>query len=158
MNQLMRDYFPTFHEYQTLRDALLATLSDADLSFTPGGENRALGELCREIGETERIYIDSIKARKMDFGGYGASDASLAGSVERLKAWYAELDAELRETLEALTDEQLMEPVDRGGWSLPIRFQLEVYKEALLLFYGKADVYMRALGRTPSERWRQWVG
>jgi uncharacterized damage-inducible protein DinB len=158
MNQLVKDYLPMFHEYQTLRDALMATLSDADLGFTPGGTNPTLGQLCREIGETERIYIDSLKARKMDFGGYGSSDAALAQSVERLKAWYAELDGELRATLEALSDEQLMEAVDRGGWSLPIRIQVEVYKEALLLFYGKADVYMRALGRTPSERWRQWVG
>lgn len=30
--------------------------------------------------------------------------------------------------------------------------------QALLLFYGKADVYARAQGRTPSQRWRQWVG
>jgi uncharacterized damage-inducible protein DinB len=158
MNQFMTDNFPLFHEYQALRDALMAGLSDADLSFTPGGDNLTLGQLCREIGETERIYIDSIKTRKMDFGGYGSADAALASSVEGLKAWYAALDAELRATLEALSDEQLMEPIDRGGWSLPIRFQLEVYKEALLLFYGKADVYMRALGHTPSERWRQWVG
>jgi uncharacterized damage-inducible protein DinB len=158
VNQLVRDYLPMFHEYQALRDELLATLSDADLSFTPGGTNPTLGQLCREIGETERIYIDSIKTRKMDFGGYGTSDAALAQSVERLKAWYAELDAELRATLEALSDEELMTPVDRGGWSLPIRIQVEVYKEALLLFYGKADVYMRVQDRTPSERWRQWVG
>lgn len=158
MNQLMSDYFPLFHEYQMLRDALMDSLSDEDLALSPGGTNPTLGLLCREVGETERIYIDSIKHRKMDFGGYNTSDPALATSVERLKAWYAELDAELRSTLEALSDEDLMAPVDRSGWSLPVRFQLEVYKEALLLFYGKADVYVRAQGRTPSERWRQWVG
>ncbi|MBC8076093.1 MAG: DinB family protein [Chloroflexales bacterium] len=158
MNQLMSDYFPLFHEYQALRDELLASLSDSDLAFTPGGTNPSLGSLCREIGETERIYIDSIKNRKMDFSGYGSSDAALAQSVQRLKAWYAELDAELRATLEGLSDDDLMAPVDRGGWSIPIRFQVDVYKEALLLFYGKADVYGRTQGKTPSERWRQWVG
>jgi len=158
MNKLMSDYFPLFHEYQALRDELLSGLSDADLALAPGGANPSLGSLCREIGETERIYIDSIKSRKMDFGAYGTSDAALAQSVERLKAWYAELDAELRATLEGLSDDDLMALVDRGGWSIPVRFQLDVYKEALLLFYGKADVYLRAQGRTPSQRWRQWVG
>ena len=158
MNKLMTDYFPMFQEYQALRDQLMATLSDADLAFTPGGTNPTLGLLCREVGETERIYIDSLKQRKMSFAGYGTSDAALALSVERLKAWYTDLDAELHAVLEALSDEELTQPVDRGGWSIPVRFQVDVYKEALLLFYGKADVYLRAQGKTPSERWRQWVG
>ena len=158
MNAFMTENFPLFQEYQGLRDALMASLTDADLAFTPGGDNPTLGDLCREIGETERIYIDSIKNRKIDWSAYGTTGAAMVSSVERLSAWYTALDAELRAALEALSDEELMQTVDRGGWSIPIRFQIEIYKEALLLFYGKADVYARALRKTPSERWREWVG
>ena len=29
---------------------------------------------------------------------------------------------------------------------------------ALLIFYSKVDVYLRALGKTPTAQWRQWIG
>src|SRR5215216_5155615 len=57
MNSLMTGYFiPTFQLYQAIRPALMQTLTDDDLGYTPGGANPTLGELCRELGEVARAY------------------------------------------------------------------------------------------------------
>jgi DinB superfamily len=159
MNRVMRDYFPMFQLYQGLRDELMASLSDDDLAFQPGGANLPLGELCSEIGEVERAYIDSFKTFKLDFA-YRNSEPGLAGSVQRLSAWFAELDQELKAAVEALTDDDLDQRViDRsGGFTLPPQIQLYIYQEALLIFYGKATVYLKAMGKTLPERLGEWIG
>lgn len=39
-----------------------------------------------------------------------------------------------------------------------VKVQLDVYREALLLFYGKVSVYLRAINRPLPGNWRDWVG
>lgn len=46
---------------QELRRQLLGVLTDADLGFRPAEGCLMLGELCREIGEVERAYIESFR-------------------------------------------------------------------------------------------------
>jgi hypothetical protein len=36
--------------------------------------------------------------------------------------------------------------------------QLDIYREALLIFYGKVSVYLRAMGKTLPKRWVEWIG
>jgi hypothetical protein len=36
--------------------------------------------------------------------------------------------------------------------------QLDVYREALLIFYGKASVYLRAIGKSLPPQWQEWIG
>src|SRR5262245_40798590 len=148
MNSIMREYFPTFQLYQAMRDQLMEILADDDLSFQPGGANRPLGELCREIGEVENAYIQSFKTFTLDFS-YRNTTPGLEGSVARLSGWFAELDRELKATVEGLSEDDIKSrKIDRGHFALPPMIQLDVYKEALLIFYGKAIVYLRAMGKT----------
>lgn len=134
-------------------------LDDADLSFQPGGDNLALGALCVQMGEVERSYIDSFRTFRQDFV-YRNEEPGLAASTERLKSWFQELDAELKSAVEALSEDDIDNRViDRGGdFQLRPHVQLEVYKEALLIFYGKVDVYLKALGKARPEQWREWIG
>jgi uncharacterized damage-inducible protein DinB len=160
MNSIMTGYFiPTFQLYQAIRPALMETLTDDDLGYSPGGANPSLGVLCREIGEVERAYIDSFKTFTLDFS-YRNTTPGLENSVAQLVAWYAELDAELKVTIEDLSEEEISSRlVDRGGdFKLPLQIQLNVYQEALLIFYGKAIVYLRALGKTPPQQMQDWIG
>jgi hypothetical protein len=116
-----------------------------------------LGALCQEIGEVERAYIDSFQTFRIDFA-YRNPEPGLAESVGQLSAWYNALDAELEAAIAALSEEDVKtRQIDRGGWSLPPSIQLEVYKEALLIFYGKASVYLKALGKSRSEQWQEWI-
>ncbi len=160
MNQIMEQYYPTFEMYQALRGQLLDILEDTDLSFQPGGDNPTLGALCREIGEVEVSYTDSFKQWKQDFSYRYPEPAEVETSVARLRSWYAELDAELKQTVAGLSDEDLATKiVDRGhNFKLPPRINLIIYNEALLIFYGKVSVYLRIMGKELPEQWQHWIG
>lgn len=159
MSSILIDYYPIFELYQSLRAQLMEILSDKDLGFSPGGGNLPLGVLCREIGEVEYSYIQSFKTFKQEFS-YRNPEPGLQSSVEKLSTWFAELDHELKSTVGSLSEEDLQQrKIDRGGnFRLAPRVQLEVYKEALLIFYGKADVYLKALGKDLPEQWQEWIG
>ena len=159
MNSLMREYYPTFELYQAMRNQLMEILSDADLIFQPQGENETLGALCLEIGETEASYIQSFKTFKQDFS-YRKEEMGLERSVDRLAAWFGDLDRELKSALEAISEKELRDRVvDRGGgFMMPLHIQLDVYKEALLIFYGKVSVYLKALGKERPQQWQEWIG
>jgi hypothetical protein len=158
MNSIVQQQVPVLHETQALRNQLLALLNDEDLSYSPGGENPTLGALCREMGEVEHAYIESFKTFKQDFS-YRNEEPGLDESVERLAAWFEELDRELEAAVEALSEDDIQNRVvDRGGgFVLPPSIQLHIYREALLIFYGKASVYLKAMGKARPEQWQAWI-
>jgi uncharacterized damage-inducible protein DinB len=158
MNSLMTESYPILEMYQALRTQLMEVLTDDDLSYTPGGANPTLGALCREMGEVEHAYVESFKTFKMDFS-YQNPEPGLEQSVSRLAAWYAELDPALKAAVEALLEEAIQErTVDRGEFKPPLRTQLFVYQEALLIFYGKVMVYLRGKGIAIPPQWAEWIG
>jgi hypothetical protein len=158
VNSIIASYYPMFEMYSSLRSQLMQQITDNDLRFQPTERNTTLGSLCREIGEVQQAYIQSFRTWKQDFS-YRHPDPTIEGSVERLTAWYTELDGELKATIEGLSEEDIQQQVvDRGpDFKLPAQYNLDVYKEALLIFYGKASVYLHALGKLP-EQWRDWIG
>jgi hypothetical protein len=159
MNSIMNNYFPVFEMYQAPRNQLMELLTDEDLFFRLEGGNPTLGALCREMGEVEYSYIQSFKIFEQDFS-YRNEEPGLEVRVEKLTSWFEELDNELRTTVEGLSEEDIQNRViDRGGdFSLPPQIQLEVYKEALLIFYGKVSVYLKAMGKTLPKQWQEWIG
>lgn len=156
MNKIIKEYYPTFELYQALREQLLNILSNEELDFQPGGDNTTLGFLCREIGEIEYSYIQSFKTFKQDFS-YRNREAGLEGSVARLASWYKTLDKELKTTIDDLSEKDLDRSIDRGDFSLRPLAQLDVYKEALLIFYGKVSVYLKMMGKARPEQWVDWI-
>ena len=174
MNSLYREYFPArepegatqslapfFSDYQALRDQLMAMLADEDLGYRVGGENPTLGALCREIGEIQRSYIESFKTFSLDFG-YRNAEPRLEASVSALSSWYTELDGELKAAIQGLSEvdveQRTIDRTDFPGFTPVLRVQLDIYREALLIFYSKVDVYLRALEKKPTEQWRKWIG
>ncbi len=158
MNSIITNHYPLFEMYQALRNQLIETLDDdADLNFRLAGENLSFGALCREIGEVEHAYIESFKTFKQDFS-YRNPEPDLESSLEKLVAWYADLDTELEAAVARLSEDDIQNRlIDRGGFTVPPRIQLEIYKEALLIFYGKASVYLKAMGKTLPEQWQDWI-
>jgi hypothetical protein len=79
--------------------------------------------------------------------------------VARLSAWFQTLDTGLKAAIEALSEEDLQtRTIDRGdGFTLLPRIQLEIYKEALLIFYGKVSVYLKAIGVPRPQQWQEWI-
>lgn len=140
-----------------MRDELLDRLTDADLAFNPGGANLPFGAVCREMGEVERAYVDSFKNLKQNFD-YRHADTQVERSLDALKAWLHALDAEMQAALDAFTADTITSQIERGGWSVDIKSQLEIYLQALLIFFGKASVYVRALNKPLPDSFTEWIG
>ncbi len=158
MNSLMESTYPVFRMYQDLRKQLMEIIDDDDLTFHPPGANIPLGDLCRELGGVEVGYIDSFRTFKMDLAE-AASAGEERGNVAELSKWFTDLDEELEAVISGLTEDDLANRrVDRSGWSVPPAIQLEIYKEALLIFSGKVSVYLRAMGKALPEQWQDWIG
>jgi hypothetical protein len=174
MNSIVREIFPVttpaglaqslgpfFTDYQALRAQLMEILSDDDLGYRLDGANPSLGALCREIGEIERSYIESFKTFRQDFG-YRNADPRLESSVAALSSWYAELDSELRAAIESLSEDDIANrTIDRRDFpdfKPLLRVQLDIYREALLIFSTKVSVYLRAMGKVLPKQWQEWIG
>ncbi|HYO87036.1 MAG TPA: DinB family protein [Candidatus Limnocylindrales bacterium] len=157
MNTLLTEFGDNLRELHQLQKDLLAQLDDNNLALSLPGNNPTLGEVLREMGEWQRRYIESFRTFRQDYS-LRQSPPNVATSVEALKVWYAELETELIEAVGALTEEDLQKPVDRGGFTPSASTQFHIYREMLLIYYGRLDVYVRALDRTISDQWRMWVG
>ncbi len=159
MNSFMKQFGTIYHLTQIMREQLMDILTDGDLTFTPGGSNPTLGDLCKEMGEVEYTYIESVKQLKHDWS-YRNLEAGLASHVAQLKAWYQQLDADLKTAMENLTDEDLNKMVARntGESAVTVGTELHIYREALLIYYAKIAVYLKALNKTMPEQWQGWIG
>lgn len=157
MNRYMTEKWSWIEGTQAMITLLLDNLSDADLAFSPGGENMTLGTLCREMGETEYSYIQSLKTLKQDWS-YHNTEAGLESSVALLKAWFQTLDEEMKATVAAFSDEELQKMIDRNGFSLPVEVQLDIYLQALLIFFGKATIFLKAMNKPVPEQINAFIG
>ena len=154
--EIDRTFRETIKESLVPRDELLAALTNRELAFRPSSANPTLGELCLRIGETQHSYAASFRTFAADFE-YRYHDASIAGDIERLRNWHAELDAELEAALESLSQNDASRTIARDGERVPLATHLLVFNEALLLFFGKAFVYLKAGRMAMPKKWGAWV-
>ena len=165
MNSIVRDHLPAtyFAEYQLLRNQLMDLLADEDLAFRPGGATLALGELCREIGDIEHSYVEAFRTFRQSFDWHNPG-REIERSVAALKAWYADLDRDLLAALVGLSEDDIAgRRIRRGDFDVddfsPLAAQeLDIYREALLIFYGKVSIYLRATGTELPRHWLEWIG
>ena len=87
MNRYVQEKWPWIQGTHGMRMQLLDALSDEILLFNPGGENVTLGALCRESGDIEYAYIQSLKTFAQDWS-YHNETPGIEASVAQLKAWY----------------------------------------------------------------------
>jgi hypothetical protein len=128
-----------------MRNGVLERLSDADLQFSPGGDNLTLGELFKQLGELTHSYIQSLKTLKQDWT-YRNDEPGLAHSLSPLTRWFDALDGQMQAILGQLDAEALQQEVDRGNGSIrPVLSQLDIYTQVLLIFFGKIVIYFRAM-------------
>lgn len=148
--------------YQELKFQLLETLTDKELEISLGGESETLESLCLEIGEIEHVYIQSFKTFERDFS-YHKSEPSLKNSVTKLSAWFKQLDNELKEVVNTLSEDEIENRKIECGdkhfkGHLSIQRNMDLYRESLLIFYGKASVYLKAFGKPLPDQWQDWIG
>jgi hypothetical protein len=158
MNSLMEEKWSWIEGTQAQRIVLLDSLTDDDLSFNPGGTNMTLGMLLRESGEVQHSYIESLKSFKQDFA-YRNPEPGLAGSTSKLKAWYQAMDDEMKTIISTYSDEDVKKNIEReGGYSTPVGTQLDIYLQALLIFFGKVSIFLRAMNKPLPQGMDSWIG
>lgn len=159
MNQIEQNFMPLLDMGMDVLTQALKDVSSADLEFTPQGENVSLGELCRRMGDVAYAYTESYRNGVMDFS-LTAEDRKQPRNGEELSEWIRAKEALLKEAVRGFSDEELgSKTIDRGaGWKIPLLTQFHVYREALLIFFGKLDVYLRMMKKKRPEQWTQWVG
>ncbi|HVO43593.1 MAG TPA: hypothetical protein VMT34_13260 [Aggregatilineales bacterium] len=155
MNRFMQEQWPMFEGTLGMRAQMMDILTDADLEFNPGGKNMTLGALCREMGEIDYSYIQSLKTFTQNWN-YHNPEPGLDGTVARLKAWYTSLEAEMKAAISAMSDDDLKKPVERG-FALPVEIQMQVYLQALLIFFGKATIYLKAMNKPLPKSIQEWI-
>jgi hypothetical protein len=156
MNKIMQGTWNFVEPTQNMRELLFGLLSDADLTKNLGGDTLTLGALFREMGEVQYSYTQSFKTFKQDFT-YRA-EPNVADSLTSLRAWFTQLDADLKATIEALTDADIDTRMIDRGFQLPVALNVDVYLQAILIFYGKASVYLRAWGKPLPQQIKDWIG
>ena len=157
MNRYFQEKWSWIEGTHGMRLQLLDALSDERLAFNPGGENVTLGALCRESGDVEYSYIQSLKTFKQDWS-YHNETPGIETSVAQLRAWYQQMDEEMKALVEGFSDDDLKKPVDRGGYPAPVDMQLDVYLQAQLIFFGKASIYCNALNIEMTPTFKEYIG
>lgn len=157
MNRYFQEKWSWIEGTHGMRLQLLDALSDETLAFNPGGENVTLGALCRESGDVEYSYIQSLKTFKQDWS-YHNETPGIETSVAQLRAWYQQMDEEMKALVEGLSDDDLKKTVDRGGYPAPVDMQLDVYLQAQLIFFGKASIYCKALNIEMTPTFNEYIG
>src|SRR5258708_6840757 len=155
MNDSVKEIWQYIECTNAMRVPLMDALTDSDLAFIPGGLNMTLGGLLREMGEVEYSYIQSLKTLKQDWS-YHNTEAGLDHSVAKLKAWYQKLDDDFKVTVEGLTDDDLKKMIDRG-FQVPTKLQLDIYLQALLIFFGKASIFLKAMNKPLPKQIADWI-
>jgi len=157
MNSIVEKHFKLLDMTLALREQLFDMLSDSDLGYFPGGGNPTLGMVLRSMGVMQASYTNSFRTFKLSASQQDTIPA-VETSVMRLRGWFETLDADLKEALESLSEEDIQnKKVDRSGWEIPVTFQYHIFREGLLIFYGKISVYLKALGKTYTEQWEDWI-
>lgn len=159
MNVIVQQEFPVLKQTIALRTQLFEAITEEDLAFGLAGDNPTLGQLCKKMGEIQQTYIVSFREFKQDWS-YQYEDASVTTDLNALKAWFDKLDADLFNALEMLSDEDIQsKTIERGhGFSPPVRVQFHIFREALLIFYAKVSVYLKALSKDMPQQWQAWIG
>ena len=157
MKRSIQERWPWLEEVRGMRSQLLDILSNADLAFSPGGQNMTLGVLLRKMGDLEHSYIQSLKTGVRDLS-YHNTEAGLESDITRLKAWFQALDEEMLETISAFSNEELTKRVDRGGFHSTVEREIDHYGEALLIFFGKATIYLLAMNKPVPESIESTIG
>lgn len=158
MNSYMDTKWSWIEGTHGMRNGLVGTLTDADLNFCPGGQTMTLGALCREMGDIEHAYIESLKHFKQDFK-YRNTDAGIETSTKQLLVWYNEMDAEMKSIVAAFAEADLKKTVERpGGFQAPIDMQLDIYLQALLIFFGKITIYLKIMNKPLDATIQEYIG
>jgi len=157
MNSIVQHHFEVLGQTLALRHQLMDIIVDADLKFTLPGDNVSLGVICKQMADIEHTYIESFKAAKQDWT-FQHDNPALETSVAALRDCYEQQETALKANITALSEEDVQGKIIDRGFPVPAGVQFHIYREGLLIFYGKVSMYLKAMGKPLPEQWQMWIG
>ena len=156
MNSLFEEEIRGHH---SMRDHLLTVVSEADLAYKLPGQNPTLGELLVELGNVQGADTHSFETLTLDWR-HRHVPPPVPITIASLQTWFVAQDDAMRKALSRFTNEEAqIDQIDRGHGFIASPFvQVQIYREAVYIFYGKLSVYLKALERDAGEEWAAWVG
>ena len=151
-----------------LRVWLLESISDADLAFALAG-NPSIGESLRDLGRTERAYIDSFVTRRLDLAAAPPATSERQPGFPgmprvpspRLRDWFAGDGCRARGGRHGHPGGRVPDR-PRGPWRAASRCRSSRNSpptgRPILIAMAKIDVALRAMGRHRGEQWEDWLG
>lgn len=128
-----------------MRDGALERVTDADLSFSPGGSNGTLGQLFMAFADTQADYIQSLHTLKFK-PGTSSHHRETFIDMSTLRDRFEANDSAMLTALRALTEEGFEMQVERPNQVMrSVRDQFQIYIEAAMIFMGKLVVYFKAM-------------
>jgi hypothetical protein len=145
--------------HHSMRDHLLTVVSDADLAYKLPGLNPTLGEVLVELGNIQGVYTHSFETSTLDWAHRQLPQPAPI-TISTLEAWFQSHDDAMSSALSRFTPDDLhVDRIDRGHGFIASPFvQVQVYREAVYIFYGRFSVYLRSLERDAGAEWAAWVG
>ena len=64
----------------------------------------------------------------------------------------------MQAAIAAFSDEDVNKQIDRGGDAVSVEFQLDVYLQAVLIFLGKATIYLKAMNKAVPQSFQENIG
>jgi hypothetical protein len=159
MNTFVQNEYRIVELTEALTMQMLDAIDDSALGHAPAPNNPSLGDLVAGQAAIQAAYIESFRTFTGDF--HNVPPVAVASrSVESFRQLFDRLHAEMKSVLGELTDEDFTSRmIDRdGGFLVPPSMQVHIYRESILIFSGKASVYLRSLGITFPEQWVNWIG
>lgn len=156
MNNLYEEEIRGHH---SMRDHLLTVVAEADLAYKLPGQNPTFGELLVELGNIQGVYTHSFETLALDWG-HRQLPPPAPVTIAALKAWFQAHDDAMSSALSRFPEDELqIDRIDRGHGFIASPFiQVQIYREAVYIFYGKLSVYLKALERDAGDEWVAWVG
>ena len=64
----------------------------------------------------------------------------------------------MQAVIAAFSDGDVNKAIDRGGEAVTVAFQLDVYLQAVLIFLGKATIYLKAMNKPLPQQIQEYIG
>lgn len=159
MNQIEKDFFQLLDMGMDVLASVLTKISADDLELKPAGTELSMGELCRQMCDTAHAYTESFLSKDMDFE-LRAPERDGPSTGAEFATYLRQLETRMKEVIRSFSDDDLATvKIDREErWMVPPVLQFHIYREALLIFFGKLDVYVRMLNVERPVLWVRWVG
>lgn len=145
----MKKFFEHWDDVNDITLKVINQIPEDKLDFKPVPEVFSFKELVLHIFDCEKAFVDAVVKGELTMDQFVAPDHSKFKTVQDLhdyaKAVHEELDAKVA----ALSDEELMKPINTPWGTMPVFVHMNGAYEHMWHHRGQLYTYLRLVGVKP---------